>query len=185
MKLLLTAFSLLVLPTASAPAQDKNRTVDWTKLNGTWIFDTKASKADSYMQERYKDQDLTITYIEPELKIIEPSTRDGKTLNATLVFYTDGRGEKNRPYAFNQNVEVESVTTLENDSLVRKYKTNVYNRGKLVGDIKHVQKYALSPDGATLTIIEETKANFTTDSRYGKLTTNESSEKKRVYKKKQ
>lgn len=185
MKLLLTIVCLLLLTTVSAFAQDKASVLDKTKLNGTWIFDAKASKADSYTKERYKGQDLTITYVIPELKIVEPRTRDGKTLYATLVFYTDGRGEKNKPYAFNENFESESVTTWENDVLVRKYKINVYNSDKVVGDVKHVEKYTLSQDGTILTIVDEIKADFTTDSAYGKLTTDESGKIRRVYKKKQ
>lgn len=185
MKLLLAAICLLLLTTVSMSAQDKTSTLDKTKLNGIWVFDAKASKADSYTKERYKGQDLTITYIEPELRIIEPRTKDGKTLNATFIFFTDGRGEKNKPYAFNENFESSSITTWESEVLVRKYKINVYNSGKIVGGINHVEKYTLSQDGSTLTITVESKADFTTDSPYGKLTTDESGKVKRLYRRKQ
>jgi len=184
MKVILTAFTFLLFTTSLVFAQAKSP-LDKTLFNGTWVFDAKASKADSDTKQQYGGHDLIITYVEPELKIIEPQTREGETRYATFVFYTDGRGEKYRPSAFSVDVEFDSVTHWENDVLIRKYKINIYNYGKLVGDDKHIETYVLSPDGTRLTITDESKANFTTDSPYGKLTTNESSKTRRVFRKRQ
>lgn len=179
MKSLVTLIWLLLTP-LSMLSQD-NATVDRTKLNGTWVFDAKASNADSYTKERFAGKDLTITYVEPELKILEPYTKDGQTFYTTLIFYTDGRGETNNHYPITANFQFTSVTVWQKDVLTRTYKIPAYNSGKPVGDIKYVETYKISRDGRTLTIEKHSKANFTTNSRYGKLTTKNSSKTKRVY----
>ena len=188
MKQQLTALCLFLLMTiTSVHTQTKSTTVDTSKFNGIWVFDAKASKADSETKERYKGQDLTITFSEPELKIIEPRTRNKETRYATLVFLTDGRGESNKPYAFNQDAVFESKTIWENDILVRRYAIPINLSGQPSGRMSYIEKYSLSEDGMTLTIITE----FNLDSVGSKALLNKksSSDKaeiiKRIYRKKQ
>lgn len=172
----------------STYAQTKSAAIDKTKLNGIWIFNAKASRADAEAKSRYKDQDLTITYNDPELKIIEPRTRPDpktnqvKTLFATMVFYTDGRGETTKPYAFNQNAEFDSITCWQGDVLIRKYAVPITYNGKLSGNSQHVEKYSLSEDGMTLTIVMESKIDAAAAKAL--LESNEVNKTIRVYRKK-
>lgn len=177
---------LLLLMTVGVFPQTKSTVIDKTKFNGVWVFDAKASKADSETKKRYKGQDLNITYAEPELKIIEPRTRDSETRYATVVFFTDGRGETTKPYAFNQNAEFDSVTNWENNILVRRYVIPINYSSKQAGGIKYTEKYSLSEDGMTLTIITESKmdADATKLLLNKKPSTNEANVITRVYRKK-
>lgn len=172
--------------TCSGFSQSDATTSGKMKFNGTWVFDAKQSKADSYYKKLYKGQDLQISYVEPEFKIIEPRTRDGETRHATSIFFTDGRGEQNKPYAFNQDAIIDSITKWENDVLVRKYKIPLNLNGQPAGASSYVEKYSISSDGLILTIIRE----FSMDAEAAKAMLNKEpkdSEKvivKRVYRKK-
>ena len=127
------------------------------QFNGTWIFDAKKSNVGSNVKRLYKNQTLEITYSEPELRIVKTQTMDGKTKSAALLFFTDNRGEKNRPYPFNETLEITSNTTWEKDKLVRKFAIKVYNSGNPAEDVKSQEIYIISEDGETLTIVEETQ----------------------------
>lgn len=183
MKLFIIFF--LLVATVANYSQSTSAVIDKSKLNGIWVFDFKASKGESETKERYKNQDLTISYSEPELKIIEPRTREGETRYATLVFFTDGRGEITKPYAFNQNAEIKSVTNWENNILIRKYAILLNIKGKTFDGNRYVEKYSLSMDGSTLTITTESKMDpNTTRALMGDSSSSGTSKIVRVYQRK-
>lgn len=151
-------------------------------FNGTWIFDTK--KTDLRSKDLYKGETLEISYKEPELKIVKTLTIGNETKSATLILFTDNRGEKNRPYPFNQRLEVTSNTGWDKDSLIRTYTTKFYKSGKVVGGATTKETYAISEDGNALTIIDESDVKITSDSPYGELKTDQKGKIKLVYKRK-
>jgi hypothetical protein len=115
---------------------------------------------------------------------INETTRINETKSATLVFYSDNRGEKNRPYPFNDALEVQSNTVWVKDILVRTFMIKWYKSGKVVGGTTTQQSHVISEDGETLTIIEESRSKITTDSQYGELKTDNKGKLKLVYKRK-
>ena len=157
-------------------------------FNGMWIFDAKRSYPG--YKALYEGQTLEISYSEPELKIVRTMTRMNETTrlketkSATLVLYPDNRGEKNRPYPFNETLEVESKTVWVKDILVRTFMIKFYQSGEVVGGDTTQESYVISEDGETLTIIEESRSKITTDSPYGKLKNDSKGKAKLVYKRK-
>jgi hypothetical protein len=94
--------------------------------------------------------------------VITRTRKSGEEKSATLILYTDSRGEKNLPIPFNQNLEVESNTVWVKDSLARTFTVKLHQKGKVVGGITTRQTYTLSKDGNTLTIVEESRAKAKT-----------------------
>jgi len=134
------------------------------RVNGTWIFDEK--RTDLRYKDLYRGETLEISYNDPELRIIRTLIGKNETKSATLILFTDNRGEKNRPYPFNQGLEVASDTGWDKNSLIRTYTIKYYKSGKVVGGGTTKETYAISEDGNTLTIIEESRVKFTSSSLY-------------------
>ena len=177
--LLLTLVSL----TTFAFAQDNNSNTVGQKFNGTWIFDAEKSDMHFGLKEIYSGQTLVISYNEPELKLIKTQTTDGETKSVTIIFYTDNRGEKNKPFPFSQNLEIVSNTLWEKDVLVRIYTDKVKSKKVDIKD-KTKEVYFISADGETLTISQESKGKITTFSSNGAITTKDSGKMLWVYKRK-
>jgi hypothetical protein len=172
MKHIISMLSLLLLSIVSF-AQDNTKAIDRQSFVGTWIFDEKASDAHPHLEELYNGQILKITVKESEFKIVETQimnipkimingvlVKKGEKRSATIIFYTDNRGEVNKPYPFNQNAEVTSKTEWNKNILVRNYKTDIYRSGKLEGDIKSTETYSVSKDGKALTVTTKTRTTF-------------------------
>src|SRR5215204_817482 len=135
MKFLTVLFFLILSLAGFAAAQDNSDKKQ--KFNGIWIFDAKKSDVGSNGKRLYKGQILEISYNEPELKIAKTQTMEGKAKTVTLLFYTDNRGEKNKPYPFNETLEIASNTAWSKDTIVRKFTINVYNSGNLTSGLKN------------------------------------------------
>lgn len=89
------------------------------------------------------------------VEIKKVQTKDGQVKDATLVLYTDKRGETNNPFPFNEKQELESVTEWKGPKLVRLSAGEIPYRGSKL-KIYIRETYSLSKDGNTLTIAEET-----------------------------
>lgn len=170
---------LVVVPTLLAHPQNAVDFSDRQRFNGKWMFD--ATKSDSKIKDLYRGEILEISYNDPELKMVRVQTRDNETRSATIILFTDNRGEKNRPYAFNDRFEIESKTLWAQNILGRTYAIKMYNSGKDVGRTTVRETYSLSKDGNSLIVIDESRTVISTDSRYGTLNTNDKGKSKRVY----
>ena len=149
--LLIPAFYL----SAPAPEKEKDETLNRANFAGTWIYDAKKSSLGNTLEALNTDQSLVISYAEPEFKIVKTQIKLGETRSANLIYYTDKRGEKNKPYPFNQLFEIESQTVWKKDVLVSSYKMKFYLNDRDAGYTETIEKYKLSKDGKTLTIISE------------------------------
>jgi hypothetical protein len=149
--LLITAFHLSV----SAQEKKTDETLNRANFAGTWIYDAKKSNLGNGLDALYTDQSLVISYVEPEFKIVKTQIKLGETRSTDLIYYTDKRGERNKPYPFNQLIETESQTFWKKDVLMSGYKIKVYLGDREIGYSETVEKYKLSKDGKTLTIISE------------------------------
>ena len=159
MKTTAAFFFLMFVFNISAAAQEKktDQSLNRANFNGTWIFDGKKSNLGDPLQALYQERMLVISYTGQEFKIVKTQIQLGETRSANLVFYTDDRGEKNRPYPFNQLFEIRSQTVWEKDVLVRSYKIKAYLDGKEVDDVEASEEYKLSDEGKTLIIYGRTK----------------------------
>src|SRR2546430_7067509 len=63
-------------------------------LGGTWEFDQKRSNVGKSNSSTPPEQ-ITITYLDPELKVRRKVVTNGQLEERDLVYYTDGRGETN------------------------------------------------------------------------------------------
>ena len=176
---------LILTPQISyqTPSDVSNR----QRFKGTWIFDMKKSDVHQVMKERYEGQTLELSYNEPELRMtktqarINPKTKTRETKAVELVFFTDNRGEKNRPNAFLQDFEVTSNSFWSKDVLIRNYTIKTYQSGKVVGGFSVEETYTLSDDANTLTIVEASRSRILTDSPNGELRTGGKDKIKFVY----
>lgn len=161
-------------------AQDALNASNGQRFNGTWIFDVK--KSDRSYKDLYKGQILEISYKEPELKLVKTQTMRNQTKSATMILFTDNRGETNEPYPFG-NLQVKSNTVWDKDRLIRTYTIKIYKAGttQVIGGSTSKETWATSEDGETLTIIVESHTKTATDSPYGELKTDHKGKIKLVY----
>lgn len=169
-------FFILILATP-AFGQDAVIANDRQKFSGIWILDAK--KSDRAFRDIYKGQTLEISHNEPELKIVKTYTFQNQPRTATLVLFTDNRGEKNI-----DRLEITSNTFWEKNNLIRTYTIKIYNSGKVVGGHAVKETYTISEDGETLTMLAESRSKIRTDSRYGELKTDHKGKHKMVYQRK-
>lgn len=111
------AIVFLILP-GFAAAQSAVETKPGVSIVGKWLFDSKKS---SGPDSQHKGEVLVITYEDPALTIERTLTLKKETKSATIVLFTDKRGEKNKPYPFTPSRELSSITEWQDGILVRLY----------------------------------------------------------------
>lgn len=163
------AFTIILLLLASACAQTQTAISNRARFEGTWLFDSKESNVNPRLQHYYEGQTLTISYTNPEIRILESRfvknskyANDGtiiKKRHARIIkvlLLTDNRGETNKPYVFFPNIEVRSQTEWNDDVLIRTFEPMLFsvtgNNGTSVTETQDKEVYSVSKDGKTLTI---------------------------------
>lgn len=160
MNLKATILLLLFASACAAPcaAQDKKKkeTAARPDFSGTWVLDLSKSQyygARGGFKPTAQDT-LVISHGEPELRVKQTfgSLRGGeRTLD--LVYYTDGRGEKNTFVGRDEvslSGTVASETKWKGARLVIRGSQRARSFGD-VSDFKFTEKWELSADGQTLT----------------------------------
>jgi hypothetical protein len=109
---------LVIFPTLAYAQVDVDKDRGRGSIVGKWIFDSKKS---SGPDSEHKGELLVITYEEPRLTIERTLTLKKETKSATMVLFTDKRGEKNNPSPFNPSLELSSSTEWQDNILVRLY----------------------------------------------------------------
>ena len=148
----------LLLCLVPCAAQNKKKSFEHSPVNlsGTWELDKSKSK----LRDKQGSITLTVSQHEPEIRITRKSTLDGIEKNQELVYYSDGRGERNPSLFRNELTESDSIGT-----------TTKWDKGKLVVKATYVRKsrggsfemevtdkWELSSDGMTLTKTTKTDA---------------------------
>src|SRR4051794_24915018 len=99
-------------------AQDANAD-QGGKFVGTWTYDSKRSTSEN--SDLYRNTALEITFAFQQMTIVKGQTMNKQTKTATIVLFTDNRGELNHPFPFNPGAEIKSNTTWIGETLVRIY----------------------------------------------------------------
>jgi hypothetical protein len=148
-----TIVTLIVGVCGCAVAAAQANLPDWQKFEGKWILDREKSSENAGGPEQ--DEVLQITYTEPQLRIEKSQTRKNETRSATLVLFTDKRGELNKPFPFEAQREIRSTTIYEKEELIRNYTMENVAKGGRPQEIPAREVYRLSKDGMTLTIVDD------------------------------
>jgi len=149
---------LLVALACAAPcvAQEKKKKDAPARPNfsGTWTFNPKKSDYYNNPDDPALQESLTVSHAEPELKVTRTFHRwNGEERTAELLYYTDGRGEKN---AVVGRDKVTLSGTAETETKWKGARLVIRGRQRLqmLGDVRDVnftEKWELSSDGQTLT----------------------------------
>ena len=91
---------------------------------------------------------MIVQHLEPEIKITRKFKSEGKDRTQELVYYTDGRGEKN-PALVTKNTVAESRTLWDGNKLVSKSLSRM-RTSQGIFEIEGLQKWELSADGRML-----------------------------------
>lgn len=118
-------------------------------LSGTWELDKSKSK----LGKKMGGITLIISQREPEIRMIRKSTLDGNVKNQELIYYGDGRGERNPTPVRDELTEsdfIETTTKWEKNKLVSKA---IYLRKSPRGsfEMEVTNQWELSSDGTMLT----------------------------------
>lgn len=163
------AFTFIFFFLASVFAQSQADASNRMRFEGTWLFDAKESNVNPRIQKYYEGQTLTISYTNPEIKIIERRFvknskyyYDGTNIKKKhariieILLFTDKRGETNKPYVFNPKIQVASQTEWNEDVLVRTFEIMLVSvngrNGRTVSESQNKEFYSVSKDGKILTI---------------------------------
>lgn len=142
-------FPLFIVVSCFCVAQGVKTTHTSTvNLTGTWSLDFKTSdfggaKADLM----YDSLTLLINHNDPVLKITRKMGKKKTTRTQELIYYTDGRGEKNR--AANEKGQVDSKTSWQDKVVI----TSGTESTPTFGDVimfDATDRWELSDDGNTL-----------------------------------
>lgn len=133
-------------------------------FSGTWVLDINESDLDGPKSNLiYDSLTLIISHQDPELKITRKIAKKKKERSQEIVYYTDGRGEKNS--SFNKKETVQSKTHWEGDILVAKGIASTPTSGDVImSDI--TDKWELSADGISLM---QTSSSGPLRSKFGKF----------------
>jgi hypothetical protein len=164
----LTVVIWVVFCVVVSSAQDQKSSLQSRPdLTGTWV---RISYKSSRGPLSSNPVTLTISHNEPEIKITRKSVVQGKERIVDEVYYTDGRGEKNKWHVRSaivlgptptsgieqkgsKNAEArKSKTKWEGNKLVTRSSSSFEVMGHRV-DVDMTQKRELSADGKKLTIV--------------------------------
>lgn len=121
-------------------------------LSGTWVLDRKKADLTRFDRDlRRGGITMIVQHLEPEIKITRKFKSEGKDRTQDLVYYTDGRGEKN-PGLVTKDMVTESRTLWDGNRLVSKSLSRMRTSQGIL-EIEGLQKWELSADGRTLTQI--------------------------------
>lgn len=143
--LILLVASLTLTPPGKSFAAHQNR----TDLSGTWAIDLSLSDYGLLGKKDlpYDEWIFIITQQEPEIKITRKTIKKNREWVAELIYYTDGRGEKN-PIIMGKET-IKSKTAWEGDKLVSRSVGRLSDNANFYRyDV--TDSWELSPDGETL-----------------------------------
>ncbi len=148
----ITIFAWLLSCAALCIAQEGNqKSASQSKpdLSGTWVLDKSKSKPG----KKTGGLTLIISQHESEIRITRKSTLDGNEKNHELLYYSDGRGEKNPTLVRDELTGsdfVGTTTKWEKNRLVMKA---MYQRKSPKGsfEMEMTEQWGLSSDGTMLT----------------------------------
>lgn len=123
-------------------------------FSGTWVFDAEKSHYNN-PESRLARETLAISHAEPEVRVKRMFTATGgEERTVELVYYTDGRGEKNAVVGHYDRVVLsgtaESETKWKGARLVIRGRSRVKSFGD-VRELRFTEKWELSADGRTFT----------------------------------
>jgi hypothetical protein len=138
----------LVIPCLARQTSDRPNKQSKPDLSGTWTLDMINSDFDGPKSNLvYDSLTLIISHHDPELRIIRQIAKKKKQWFQEVIYYTDGRGEKN--FSFNKNETVQSKTYWEGNILVTKGAASMLMAGdEIISDTS--DKWELSTDGKAL-----------------------------------
>ena len=138
----------LVIPCLARQTSDRPKNQSKPDLSGTWTLDMINSDFDGPKSNLvYDSLTLVISHHDPELRIIRKIAKKKKQWSQEVIYYTDGRGEKNS--SFNKNETVQSKTYWDGNTLVTKGTATM----PIAGDViisETSDKWELSADGRAL-----------------------------------
>lgn len=155
MNLKVTILSVLFALACAAPcaAQSKEKKKGAPArpdFSGTWVVDLKKSRPSSWKTQVR----LVVSHGEPEIKVTRTFVAsDGVTRTVDLVYYTDGRGEKNAIVGRDRvslGGERESETKWKGARLFIRGTEHLQAFGD-VTDVNFTESWEMSADGNTLT----------------------------------
>jgi len=151
---------LCVTPFAAQDGPKKSGKQPPPDLSGTWVLDTQEGRNDKSKSRRQPQRQITlvIAHHEPEIKFIRKEIVDGRESALEMVYYADGRGEKNQSYLIREMSLPFLVSGMVESET--KWKANrLFTRGTLylrangdVNDVEFSEDWKLSADGETLTL---------------------------------
>src|SRR5260370_2815998 len=138
--LIVLSVSTLLPPRSSSSAIHQNK----PNLSGTWVLDMSLLECDCDKNDLvYDNLALDISYHEPELKITRKITKKKQERSQEVIYYTDGRGEK--------NPDIESITGKPFIKSKTKWEGNTLVSKRVSFDLsKDTDIWELSPNGRTL-----------------------------------
>jgi len=137
-------------------AQEKN------DFSGTWLLEVKNEKSNSQSKYTVKNYTLKISQTGEEIQINRSYELNGEPRSFTLTLFSDKRGEKNLISFDTSETEEKSKTLWRKHQLFRyiTYRKYSSNDWTYVSTNNVIEKYKLSEDGKTLTIV--TQDNYLT-----------------------
>jgi hypothetical protein len=130
------AFSLLTLLAGWSSAADK------PNFSGSWKLDTE--KSDYGRIQPPQNYERTITHHDPDLKIVTTQTGPQGPITIELSYTTDGKESVNKI----RGTDVKITAHWDKEALLVESKRTVQG-----AELKQDEKWTLSPDGRTLTIV--------------------------------
>jgi hypothetical protein len=138
---------LLFFPTLGYAQVDVSKSLGRDLIAGNWMFDSKKSFGPD---SEHKGEQLMITYEDPRLTIKRTLTLKKETKSATIILFTDKRGEKTNPFPFTPSQELSSTTEWQNNILVRLYSIDQTGNPRHVLQMK--ESYELKDGGNVLVV---------------------------------
>lgn len=133
-------------------------------FSGNWVLDMNESYFDGPKSDLiYDSLTLIISHQDPELKITRKLVKKKKERSQEVIYYTDGRGEKNS--SFNEKETVQSKTYWKSNILVTKGTVSTPAFGDVIMS-DTTDKWELSADGNTLI---QTSSSSPLRSKFGKF----------------
>jgi hypothetical protein len=148
----LVVISCIVLCIGSN-AKSKSQKKGPPDLTGIWKLDKSKghyNRLSGPKTDTDADLILTISHVEPEIKVIRKLIREGQErILQELIYYSDGKGETG--YALVAPLEGKSKSKWDGNKLMTKFTA----RGKEIYEV--IQEWSLSADGNTLTQTEKAR----------------------------
>jgi len=148
MKKTLLLFVLLSGIVFANAADDKAK----PDFSGNWTLDKSKSDLGQFARGNLANasMSMSVTYKEPEWKMVRHIDANGQNIAQNYTYYTDGRGETNPGLL--GSAQVKSKTKWEGTKLVSRSSTAITMRNGENLYIETTEKRELSADGKTMTI---------------------------------